>query len=116
MQIPDCHQLQQAKTQIAILAGRTPESLAVKGGTLTRLTIPAIPAGVPSQLLRRRPDVAEAESNLASTDADVGSAKAAFFPTVTLTSNGGLESVLLKTLLRPEAAFGTVAAGTITVK
>jgi outer membrane protein, multidrug efflux system len=104
-------QLQQAKTQIAILAGRTPESLAVKGGTLTRLTIPNIPAGVPSQLLRRRPDVAEAESTLASDDANVGSAKAAFFPTITLTANGGLESVLLQTLLRPDAAFGSVAAG-----
>lgn len=104
-------QLQQAKVQIAILAGRTPESLAVKGGTLTRLRTPNIPAGVPSQLLRRRPDVAEAESTLASSDADVGSAKAAFFPTISLTANGGFESVLLKTLLRPEAAFGNVAAG-----
>ena len=104
-------QLQQAKTQIAILAGRTPESLTIKGGTLTRLKTPKIPAGVPSQLLRRRPDVAEAESTLASSDANVGSAKAAFFPTISLTASGGFESVLLKTLLRPEAAFGNVAAG-----
>ena len=104
-------QLQQAKVQIAILAGRTPESLAITGGTLTRLKTPNIPAGVPSQLLRRRPDIAEAESTLASSDADVGSAKAAFFPTLSLTASGGFESTLLKTLLRPEAAFGNVAAG-----
>ncbi|MDX7950034.1 efflux transporter outer membrane subunit [Lichenihabitans sp. Uapishka_5] len=104
-------QLQQAKTQIAILAGRTPESLSIKGGTLTRLKTPSIPAGVPSQLLRRRPDVAEAESTLASSDASVGSAKAAFFPTLSLTASGGFESTVLKTLLRPEAAFGSVAAG-----
>ena len=104
-------QLQQAKTEIAILAGRTPESLAVTGGTLTRLKTPRIPAGVPSQLLRRRPDVAEAESTLASSDASVGSAKAAFFPTLSLTASGGFESTLLKTLLRPEAAFGNIAAG-----
>lgn len=104
-------QLQQAKTQLAILSGRTPESLTVKGGTLTRLRTPNIPAGVPSQLLRRRPDVAETESILASSDASVGSAKAAFFPTISLTASGGLESTLLRTLLRPEAAFGSVAAG-----
>ena len=104
-------QLQQAKTQIAILAGRTPESLKIVGGSLNALKAPAIPAGVPSQLLRRRPDVAEAESTLASGDASVGSAQAAFFPTISLTGSGGLESLLLKTLLSPEAAFGTVAAG-----
>ena len=104
-------QLQQAKVQVAILAGRTPESLRIGGGSLDRLKAPSIPAGVPSQLLRRRPDVAEAESTLASGDASVGSAKAAFFPSIALTASGGFESLLLKTLLRPEAAFGSIAAG-----
>ena len=104
-------QLQQAKTQIALLAGRTPESLKITGGSLNRLKTPPIPAGVPSQLLRRRPDVAEAESTLASADASVGSARAAFFPTIDLTGSGGLESLLLKTLLRPDAAVGSIAAG-----
>ena len=104
-------QLQQAKTQIALLSGRTPESLRVGGGSLDRLRVPAIQAGIPSQLLRRRPDVAEAESALASSDASVGSAKAAFFPTIGLTASGGFESTLLRTLLRPEAAFGSIAAG-----
>ena len=104
-------QLQQAKTAIAILAGRSPESLNIKGGSLNALKPPAIPAGLPSQLLKRRPDVAEAEETLASGDASVQSARAALFPNVTLTASGGLESLLLKTLLRPEAAFGSVAAG-----
>lgn len=102
-------QLQQAKTQLALLSGRTPESLRVGGGSLDRLRVPPIPAGVPSQLLRRRPDVAEAESALASSDANVGSAKAAFFPSIGLTASGGFESTLLRTLLRPEAAFGSIA-------
>lgn len=104
-------QLQQAKTQIAILAGRTPESLRVGGGSLNRLRSPRIPAGVPSQLLRRRPDVAEAESTLAGADANVGSAKAALFPSIGLTASGGFESTALRTLLRPESALGSIAAG-----
>lgn len=104
-------QLQQAKTAIALVAGRTPESLAVKGGSLDALKAPAIPAGLPSQLLRRRPDVAEAEATLASADASVLSARAALFPSITLTASGGLESLVLKTLLRPDAAFGSIAAG-----
>ncbi len=104
-------ELQQAKTAIALLAGRTPESLRIKGGSLDTLKAPIIPAGVPSQLLRRRPDVAEAEATLGSGDATVRSARAALFPSLTLTASGGLESILLKTLLRPEAAFGSVAAG-----
>lgn len=104
-------QLQQAKTAIALLAGRSPESLSMRGGSLAALKPPAIPAGVPSQLLQRRPDVAEAEATLASGDAEVRSARAALFPSISLTASGGLESLLLKTLLRPEAAFGSVAAG-----
>ncbi len=104
-------QLQQAKTAIALLAGRAPESLKIKGGSLDALRPPTIPAGIPAQLLRRRPDVAEAEATLGSGDANVRSARAALFPNVTLTASGGLESLALKTLLRPEAAFGSVAAG-----
>lgn len=104
-------QLQQAKTQIAILAGRTPESVKVSGGSLNRLRSPRIPVGVPSQLLRRRPDVAQAESTLASADANVGSAKAALFPSIGLTAAGGFESTALRTLLQPESALGSIAAG-----
>ena len=106
-------QLLQAKTAIALLTGSTPESLKIKGGGLDRIKVPSIPAGVPSQLLRRRPDVGAAEAALSSTDADVLSARAALLPNVTLTASGGLESLLLKTLLRPEAAFGNVAAGLV---
>ena len=103
--------LLQAKTAIALLTGRSPESLKIAGGSLDRLKTPAIPAGLPSQLLRRRPDVGAAEAALSSTDADVLSARAALLPTITLTASGGFESAFLQTLLRPEAAFGSVAGG-----
>jgi len=104
-------QLQQAKTAIALLTGRVPESLAIKGGSLSALKPPIIPPGLPSQVLRRRPDVAEAEAALGSADAAVLSARAALFPTLTLTASGGVESLALRTLLSPAAAFGSMGAG-----
>ncbi|WP_237479999.1 efflux transporter outer membrane subunit [Lichenibacterium dinghuense] len=104
-------QLQQAKTAIALLTGRAPESLAIKGGSLDALKAPTIPPGLPSQVIRRRPDVAEAALSLGSADASVLAARAALFPTVTLTAGGGIESTALRTLLSPAAGFGNLGAG-----
>ncbi len=104
-------QAEQARTQIAILMGRTPESVRVVGGSLDRLRPPVIPAGLPADVLRRRPDIAANEAALRGADANIQSARAAFFPTVTLTGNGGLESTLLRNLLRPESLFGSISAG-----
>ena len=104
-------QLQQAKVAIALLTGRAPESLAIRGGSLDRMKPPAIPAGLPAQVIRRRPDVAEAAATLASADAAVLSARAALLPTVSLTASGGIESTALRTLLSPAAGFGSLGAG-----
>ncbi len=104
-------QLQQAKTAIALLTGRAPESLSIKGGSLDALKPPVVPAGIPSQVIRRRPDVAEAAATLASSDASVLSARAALFPTVSLTASGGVESTALRTLLSPAAGFGSFGSG-----
>ncbi len=104
-------QLQQARTAIALLTGRTPESLAVKGGSLNAMRPPVIPAGLPAQMLRRRPDVAQAAATLASADASVLSARAALLPTFSLTASGGVESTALRTLLSPAAGFGSLGAG-----
>ena len=104
-------QLQQAKVAIALLTGRAPESLAIRGGSLDRLKPPTIPAGLPAQVIRRRPDVAEAAATLASSDAAVLSARAALLPTVSLTASGGIESTALRTLLSPAAGFGSLGAG-----
>jgi outer membrane protein TolC len=62
-------------------------------------------------LLLRRPDVAEAEARLAAQNEDVIAARGAMFPSVALTGQGGFESLLLKTLLRPEAGLFSMAAG-----
>ncbi len=109
--IPPLEQsLRQTKNLLAVLLGRTPESLDVKGGSLTGLRFPAIAAGLPSEVLLRRPDVAEAEAKLASQEFSVLQARAAFFPSITLTGQYGLQSLVFKNLARPEAIGYAVLA------
>ena len=100
----------QSKNLIAVLLGRTPESASIKGGSLDSLVVPKVQAGIPSQLLLRRPDIAEAEAQLAAQHASVYAARAAFFPAIKLSASGGVESLLLKTLFRSDAFFGQMAA------
>ena len=69
---------------------------------------PEIPVGVPSQLLERRPDIAASERNMASANAQVGIATAAFYPNLTLSAQGGLESSALKTLFNASSRFWSV--------
>ncbi|HEX4119521.1 MAG TPA: efflux transporter outer membrane subunit [Verrucomicrobiae bacterium] len=85
---------------LAILAGSNPASfhLAATGANHWKPLPPEIPAGLPSDLLERRPDVAEAERQLASANAKIGVAKAAFFPVLTLTGSGGYLSADVDTL------------------
>ena len=78
---------------------------------MSRLRIPPVTPGLPSDLIAQRPDIREAEAQLASANANVYSARAAFFPSIQLTGEGGYQSAILKTLLRPESAFYNVAAG-----
>lgn len=77
-------QVVNAENALAILLARPPQSIAVKGRTLSNLKIPASAAGQPSELLERRPDIRAAEASLISANADIGAARAAFFPSVTL--------------------------------
>ena len=110
--IPPLEQIvRQNAATLALLIGRTPESVVVRGGSMSRLRIPPITPGLPSDLIGQRPDIREAEAQLASANANVYSAKAAFFPSIQLTGEGGYQSAILKTLLRPESAFFNVAAG-----
>jgi len=73
-----------------------------------------IPAGLPSELLTRRPDIMQGEANLKAANANIGAARAAFFPSVTLTGSAGLESVALSTLFRG-ASFAWSFIPSITV-
>ncbi len=99
--------LQRASAQqedaIRVLLGENPGPIA-RGWTLAQQpNPPAVPAGLPAELLERRPDIAEAEANLEAANADIGVAKADFFPRITLTGLGGLESYALNQLFHGNA-------------
>ncbi len=84
----DLAQLQQQRAQLfhsmAVLAGQPPATFGLPSGDWNSTTVPAIPVGVPSDLLQRRPDIASAERHVAAANANIGVARAAYFPSLTL--------------------------------
>jgi outer membrane protein, multidrug efflux system len=104
-------QFRQAVNALAVLLGRTPESIDVDTGTLNALTIPQVVDGLPSQLLARRPDVAESEQQLIAANADITVARAALFPSIQLTASGGYTSAALTSLINPAARVWELSAG-----
>ena len=97
---------------VAVLIGKPPASF-----SLARLPLhtppPPIPAGLPSQLLERRPDIAAAERRMASANARIGVAKAAYYPIVNLTGVGGLESSVITTLLSGPSSLWSVGGSAV---
>jgi outer membrane protein, multidrug efflux system len=91
--IPDLErQIRQQENLLSILLGENPGSIS-RGQALTEQPMPeAVPAGLPSELLERRPDVRQAEEIIFAANAQIGVAKASFFPSISLTGTGGLES------------------------
>jgi outer membrane protein TolC len=85
----------EARASLALLLGQPPERFEVKGQPLESLREPAVAAGLPSELLARRPDVLLAESNLAAGHADLVAARAAMFPSLALTLSGGVQNPAL---------------------
>jgi NodT family efflux transporter outer membrane factor (OMF) lipoprotein len=82
----------QLEHAIAILMGKPPATVSIPPAPLA-LKVPAIPVGMPSQLLERRPDIAAAERNMAAANAQVGVAMAAYYPTITLSASGGFQAL-----------------------
>ena len=103
--------LRQNIAALAVLVGRAPANFTVKGGTLTQIVIPRVTPGLPSELLNQRPDVRQAEAQLASSNFSVESARAAFFPQIQLTAQTGVQSAALASLFGPGAWFYTLSAG-----
>jgi multidrug efflux system outer membrane protein len=91
--VPDLErQVRQLENALSLLLGRNPGPIP-RGRALTAYTVPLeVPAGLPSVLLERRPDVRQAEQQLVAANARIGQAKAAFFPRITLTGSYGVES------------------------
>jgi len=88
----------QVEHALAVLCGQAPRGFSVAASP-SNITPPEVPAGLPSALLQRRPDIVEAEQLLQASSARIGVAKAAFFPTIKLTSTAGLATADLGTLV-----------------
>ena len=108
---PLAEQERQQMDALAILVGQTPQSFNIGAPGLSGVAAPAVTAGVPSELLARRPDVASAEEQLIGANADIRAARAAFFPTIDLTASGGYESKALSSLLEPQNRVFSLSAG-----
>jgi len=102
--------LRQNIATLAALIGRAPAFVKVRGGNLYALGIPRVTPGLPSELLFQRPDIRAAEARLVSAEASVVAARAAFFPSITLTGEYGITSAALKNLFTPQAIFYQIAA------
>ena len=95
---------------ISVLVGRAPGAV-VRGQTLEEQALPPnIPVGVPAVLLERRPDVVQAEQLLVASNADVGAAKALFYPTISLTGSVGAISGDLSNLLKGDSFIWSLGA------
>ena len=105
-------QIAQTQNSLAVLIGRDPGPI-MRGKSVDDLTLPQVPAGVPSALLERRPDLLQAEQQLIAANAQIGAAKALYFPTISLTGAFGSASADLSKLFSGPAKVwsyaGTVA-------
>ena len=97
--------LDQNINALATLVARPPEGVRVSGGSLNQIASPRVTPGLPSELLTQRPDIRRQEAQLASATANVGNARAQFFPSIQLTGQGGYQSSALVSLFQPHAAF-----------
>ena len=103
--------LDQNINALALLVSRPRESVRVTGGSMNQIALPRVTPGLPSELLTQRPDIRRQEAQLASATANVGSARAQFFPTIQLTGQGGYQSSALVSLFQPHAAFFSMVGG-----
>jgi NodT family efflux transporter outer membrane factor (OMF) lipoprotein len=97
---------------VAILIGKPPADFSLAALPLSTPP-PSIPPGLPSELLERRPDIAAAERRMASANAQIGVARAAYYPTISLGATGGFESGVITTLISGPSALWSVGGSAI---
>jgi len=95
---------------LALLVARAPANFNVHGGSTRQIVVPRVTPGLPSELLYQRPDIRQAEAQLASSNFSVEAARAAFFPQIQLTGSTGFQSAALASLFTPGAWFYTLTA------
>lgn len=108
-------QIAQTENALSILLGRNPGPVE-RGKSILELAMPDVPAGVPSQVLERRPDILQAEQQLIAANAQIGAARALYFPTITLTGAYGQASADLSDLFKGPAriwSYGGSVTGPI---
>jgi len=88
-------QIEQQENYISILLGKNPGPIARGKKLADQAILPTVPAGLPSQLIERRPDIRQAEEKLIAANAQIGIAKAAYFPSISLTGEAGYQSTAL---------------------
>ena len=93
---------------IALLMGKPPADFALVADPAWQYHVPAVPLGVPSRLLERRPDIAAAERQMAAANAAVGVATAAYYPDLTLSASGGYQSSTLSNLFSLPNRFWSI--------
>jgi NodT family efflux transporter outer membrane factor (OMF) lipoprotein len=103
-------QEREARYSLAILLGRVPEGMDVSADTLEGIVAPPVEPGLPSALLQRRPDIAQAEAQLFAAHANVDAARAAFLPAIGLTGNGGYSAAQIANLINPSNLAWSVGA------
>ncbi len=110
-QVPELErQVAQQENFISVLLGRNPGPIE-RGRDIDALLFPAVPSALPASLLERRPDVRQAEQNLIAANADIGVAKAAYFPRISLTALFGRESAELSDLFKGPSKTWSYGAG-----
>ncbi len=100
----------QGRNAIALLLGVTPQSFSLQGGDFDRLQVPHPSPGNPADLVARRPDVARAEANLASYNADVAAARAALLPSIAISGEAGWSATALRSLFDPASTIWSLAS------
>jgi multidrug efflux system outer membrane protein len=99
----------QQENALSVLLGRNPGPIP-RGKTIDQLNLPAVPAGLPSDLLTNRPDIRQAEQNLIAANANIGVAKARYFPSISLTAMFGYASSDLDSLFTGPGMIWSLAA------
>ena len=108
--------LEETEVQIAILLGDPPGRLTIRGGSLDGLALPVVGPGIPTDLLRRRPDIAAAEARLLAAADNVTAARGAMLPSLTFAGTIGPQSLQSGTLFSPSAlAYQTISGLTVPI-